>query len=67
MVAAQVQNKDNEVLYGCYVSGRNWFFVVMEGKNYAVSNAFNATNDDIFQLYAILLFFKQKIEEKFAN
>jgi hypothetical protein len=67
MVAAQVQNKDNEVLYGCYVSGRNWFFVVMEGKNYVVSNAFNATNDDIFQLYAILLFFKQKIEEKFAN
>jgi hypothetical protein len=48
MVAAQVQNKDNEVLYGCYVSGRNWFFVVMEGKNYVVSNAFNATNDDIF-------------------
>ncbi len=66
MVAAQVQNADNETLYGCYVSGRSWFFVVLEGKEYAVSNAYNATSKDIFQIFAILLWFKQKTEEKFA-
>ena len=66
MVAAQVQNADGETLYGCYVSGRNWFFVILEGKEYAVSNAYNASDNDIFQIFAILLWFKQKTEEKFA-
>ncbi len=66
MVAAQVQNADNETLYGCYVSGRNWFFVMLKGKEYAVSNAYNATDKSIYQLFAILLWFKQKAEEKFA-
>ncbi len=66
MVAAQVQNADNETLYGCYVSGRNWFFVMLQGKEYAVSNAYNATSKDIYQLFAILLWFKEKTEEKFS-
>jgi hypothetical protein len=66
MVAAKTQNADNEVLYGCYVSGRSWFFVIFEGKEYAVSNAYDATSKDIYQIFAILLWFKQKTEEKFA-
>jgi hypothetical protein len=66
MVAAQVQNADGEILYGCYVSGRNWFFVFLNNKEYAVSNAYNATSKDIYQLFAILLWFKQKTEEKFS-
>lgn len=66
MVAAQAQNADNETLYGCYVSGRNWFFVFLEGKEYAVSNAYNATSKDIYQLFAILLWFKEKAEERFS-
>ncbi len=67
MVAAQVQNADDETLYGCYVSGRNWFFVVLEDKQYAVSKAYDATENTIYQIFAILLWFKQKTEEKFAN
>lgn len=67
MVAAQMQNADNEILYGCYVSGRNWFFVILEGKEYAVSKAYDATQHTIYQLFAILLWFKQKTEEKFSK
>jgi hypothetical protein len=67
MVAAQVQNADNETLYGCFVSGRNWFFIVLEGKEYAVSRAYDATQKTIYQLFAILLWFKQKTEEKFSS
>jgi hypothetical protein len=66
MVAAQTQNADGEILYGCFVSGRNWFFVILEGKEYSVSNAYNAAGNEIFQIFAILLWFKQKTEEKFA-
>jgi hypothetical protein len=66
MVAAQIQNADGETLYGCFVLGRSWFFVVLEGKEYAISKAFDASDKPIFQIFAILLWFKQKAEEKFA-
>jgi hypothetical protein len=66
MVAAQIQNADGETLYGCYVSGRSWFFVILEGKEYAVSNSYNAAGNEIYQIFAILLWFKQKAEERFV-
>ncbi len=66
MVAAQVQNADGEILYGCYVSGRNWFFVFLNNKEYAVSKAYDATEKSIYNIFAILLWFKQKTEEKFS-
>lgn len=44
MVAAQYLNEDNLPIYGIYVNGRNWFLVVLDGQNYAVSNPFMATS-----------------------
>ncbi len=37
MAGAQRQNAENLPLYGCYVLGRNWFFVILEDQKYAVS------------------------------
>ena len=54
MVAAQAKNADDLPIYGCYVSGRNWFFVLLDGKNYCLSNAYNASDNDIYQIFAIL-------------
>ena len=54
LLAAQHRNDSKFPLYGCYVLGRNWFFVVLDGKEYAVSNAFNASDDDIYKIVAIL-------------
>lgn len=61
MVGAQRQNAQSLPLYGCYVLGRNWFFVILEGSQYAVSNAFNATNDDIFRIYSALYEVQQRV------
>ncbi len=62
MVGAQRQNEGAFPLYGCYVLGRNWFFVVLEENNqYAVSNAFNATEEDIFSIYSILEQIRQRL------
>ncbi|MFN0203791.1 MAG: hypothetical protein ACKVTZ_19845 [Bacteroidia bacterium] len=61
MLAAQAKNQDEFPIYGCYVNGRNWHFVVLEGKSYAVSNAYNATDNDIFQIYSILMEVKRYI------
>jgi hypothetical protein len=55
MVAAQSKNT-NPVLpiYGCYVSGRNWFFVLLEGTTYCLSDAYVATSEAIYTIFAIL-------------
>jgi hypothetical protein len=60
MVAAQVQNEDGKPLYGCYVSGRSWFFVVLDNKQYAVSSAYDASDEvKIAQILAILFYLKE--------
>lgn len=64
MLAAQAQNENDMPIYGCYVMGRFWFFVVLWGSKYAISNAYNASDDDIFQIIGILKNIKVKIQEK---
>jgi hypothetical protein len=65
MVTAQYVNKmPNDDLYGCYIIGRNWFFVVLQGNEYAVSNSFNATTEHIFQIVGLLKKIKTMFEQK---
>ena len=64
MLAAQAHNESDASLYGCYVMGRFWFFVVLQGNEYAISNAYNASDDDIFQIVSILRAVRVKIEER---
>ncbi len=64
MLAARTLNGDDAPMYGCYIVGRNWFFVVLEGRNYAVSDAFVATQDDIFQIVAILQATKRYVKAR---
>ncbi len=64
ILAAQARNENNMPIYGCYVMGRFWFFVVLQGNEYAISDAYTATQDDIFQIVSILRAVKTKIEEK---
>jgi hypothetical protein len=54
MAAAQHLNDSPKLIYGCYVLGRNWFFVVLDEKQYAVSVAFDATSEDLAQIVTIL-------------
>jgi hypothetical protein len=54
MVAAQAKNTANLPIYGCYVSGRNWFFVLLDGNKYCVSDAYVATSEDLPKIFAIM-------------
>jgi len=54
MVAAQKLNNDGKPVYGCYVMGRLWFFVVLQGNDYSGSLAYDATKDDIKDVFRIL-------------
>ena len=62
MVGAQRGNTESFPLYGCYVLGRNWFFVVLENNQYAVSDAFVATQEDIFRIYSAMVAVQRQIE-----
>lgn len=62
MLMAQTLNDYTHILYGCYIIGRNWFFLVLDGNKYAVSDAYSATQDDLFQIVAILRDLKPRVE-----
>ena len=67
MLAAQVLNKNENPLFGGYIIGRNWFFGVLEGKTYTISNAFNATEEaDLRSIIFILRRLKHIILTEFV-
>jgi hypothetical protein len=60
---AQENNKNGKPLYGLTIVGSIWRFVVMEGKKYAVSTYYDATNrEDLLRIIAILRKFKVILE-----
>jgi hypothetical protein len=71
MLVGQQQNVaagNDFPIYGCYVIGRNWFFVVLEGRKYATSNAFQSTKEeDALQILRILYQLKQYCMERTAH
>ena len=55
MVVAQTANENEMPIYGCYVIGRFWFFVILTQKSYTVSLAYDATKqDELYEIFAIL-------------
>ncbi len=61
MLVAQELNEHSCPVYGCYVKGRDWFFMTLQGKEYAISEPCVATRDDIFDIFRILRALKQII------
>jgi hypothetical protein len=64
MLAAQAKNNGlNLPIYGMYNIGQFWFFVVLAGKEYTTSKAFDATDkDDLKQIINALQYVKAHIE-----
>jgi hypothetical protein len=44
MLIGQAKNNNAKPMYGCYVQGRFWFFSVLEGQQYCISRAFDASD-----------------------
>jgi hypothetical protein len=62
MAIAQLLNAKEIPILGSYIVGRNWFFIVLIGNEYTVSNEYNASSKDIFQIFAILQKSKEIIQ-----
>ena len=55
MLIAQTKNVEQRPLYGCAVIGENWYFIILDGKKYSVSNAYVSTNSDDLQTILLVL------------
>lgn len=62
MLACQSLNKKERPILGLYLIGKDWVFVTLEGNEYAISRIFDASGEDIFQIFAILQKSKEIIE-----
>jgi hypothetical protein len=63
MLATQTLNQIEHPLYGAYVRGSSWQFVVLENNQYAVSKSFDALEEDeLFKIFSILKRCKSYIE-----
>ncbi|MEY4904696.1 MAG: hypothetical protein RLZZ292_2511 [Bacteroidota bacterium] len=65
---AQEKNKNGKPLYGLDIMGYNWRFVTMEGKDYCMSEPFNAIDRaDLLKIIAVLRKFKHILATKLLN
>jgi len=58
-LVAQTLNKNQTPIYGCYVIGHDWYFFILEDKQFAVSRDYSALSDEIFDIFRILRALKQ--------
>jgi hypothetical protein len=62
MLIAQTLNANNQPIYGAYVIGKFWNFIVLENKTYSLSKTFDCTeHDDLLKIIAVLRKFNQLI------
>ena len=63
MLVAQKLNDHKFPIYGCYVIGRNWYFMILQGKEYAISNDFSCVDDEVYDIFKILKNLNTQIEK----
>jgi hypothetical protein len=64
MLATQTLNSVQRPLFGVYIIGKLWQFVVLDGNQYAVSDSFDAIRiEELFKIFSILKRCKSYIEE----
>ncbi len=61
MVVAQEHNADQSPVYGLYVKGKLWYFMVLCGKEYAITEPYTASREHIVNIFMILKTLKQMI------
>jgi len=54
MLVGQRLDSRPKPLYGSYVIGHDWYFLVLEGKRYTISLDFSALTAEIFDIFRIL-------------
>lgn len=64
MLVGQSLNQADLPIYGCYVIGHDWEFMILEGKEFAQSLDYSAITDGIFDIFRILKVLKSIVQER---
>jgi len=67
MLVGQALNEEPHPIYGCYVIGNAWRFMVLEDKKYTISPDYLASKDEILDIFRILKALKEMISERTAE
>lgn len=63
MLAAQSINQNQNPIYGCYIIGRSWYFTALVGKEYAISNVFTCTDEELYDIFRVLKGLRWRVEQ----
>ena len=63
MLVAQKLNDNQKPIYGSYIIGRNWYFMALIGKEYAISKDFSCVDDEIFDIFKVMKSLRVQIEK----
>jgi hypothetical protein len=63
MLVAQQLNDNKKNIFGSYIIGRDWYFMVLVGNEYAISKDFSCVDSEVFDIYRILKGLKVQIEK----
>jgi hypothetical protein len=61
MIVGQHINEDRHPMYGCYVLGRDWYFMILSGKQFCISRGYDATTENLYDLFKWLKSLKEII------
>ena len=61
MLVARERNQNKLPIYGLFVVGLDWNFVVLDGNQYAISRTYHADNEEIFAIFKMIKALKQII------
>lgn len=60
----QVPELSKKPVYGAYVIGRQWFFVILQGREYSISDSYSSTHEDeLLDIFRIMKANREKIRE----
>jgi hypothetical protein len=65
MLIAQALNQNNKPIYGAYVIGKFWNFIILQDKSYFISKSYDGTEkEELLQIIAILRKFTEILETR---
>lgn len=62
LVGQTINQKPGQAMYGCFVMGRDWYFMVLEGKSYCISRGYDATTEHLYVIFKMLKALKETIK-----
>ena len=62
MMVVQAEENGRKPLYGLYIVGLNWNFMVLNGNEYCVSQSYNSEKEELFDIFRMLKALKHIIK-----